>query len=103
MGARKLTVTDPEDIIEDMPAKQPVGRNRRKAEYQAERREKAEAKKNRPLRGDYPGHLSPQEIFPEWDWEGAPWGPPLDDPRVATYCDLQWRLFLKHAGVRKRA
>lgn len=97
MGARKLTVVDPKSIIEDMPEKTPVGRNRRKAQYQAERaaRTAAQAVTFPPVE-PYPGHMPPEMMFPEWDWEGAPWGPPLEDPAVMAYCELQWKLFLQH-------
>lgn len=103
MGARKLTVQDPSAIIEDMPERKVVGRDRRKAEYQAERREREAAKDKFPPVEPYPGHMPPEVMFPEWDWEGAPWGPPLEDPAVMAYCNLQWRLFLKHTGTRQRA
>lgn len=38
---------------------------------------------------------SPEEMFPDWDWENHPLGPPLDDPLVRAYCDDSWGTFLR--------
>lgn len=98
MGARRLTVQDPTAIVEDMPEKKVVGRDRRKAEYQAERAAKKPAPKQlNPVTHPYPGHVAPESMFPEWDFVNEPWGPPLDDPLVAAYCDMQWKAFNKWA------
>lgn len=38
---------------------------------------------------------TPQQMFPEWDWNTYPLGPPLDDPLVDAYCDDSWGTFLR--------
>lgn len=103
MGARKLTVQDPDTIVDDMPEKTPVGRERRKAEYRADRAAERERQRARrapkPITEDhpYPGHVPPEVMFPQWDWAGHPEGPDIDDPYVAAYCDMQWKAFKKYA------
>lgn len=103
MGARKLTVSDPDAIVEDMPETKVTGRERRKAEYRTDREAERERQRARraPLPATenhpYPGHVAPETMFPEWDFVAHPEGPSLDDPLVASYCDLQWKSFLKYA------
>lgn len=104
MGARKITVVDPDAIIEDMPVKTPVGRNRRKAEYQAERaaeqtRKRVAPRAPRPITEEhpYPGYISPEEFFPAFDFVAHPEGPDISDPLVFAYCEIQWKSFKKYA------
>ena len=115
MGGRRLSVQDPDRIVDDWPQKVDRGREARKREYQEARRaEAAEKAAERPapaLPCGCPGPAcsfksplpSPEEYFPEWDFVLQPWGPPLDDPKVKAYCDIQWNAYLKHCGVRKHA
>lgn len=49
----------------------------------------------------YPGYMSVREMFPDWDWDAFPLGPPLDDPNVKARTAIQWRQFLKDAKKRR--
>lgn len=94
MGGRRLSVQDPDRIVDDWPEKGAEARERRRQGYRQERRALASqipvqvAPEARP---PYPGWVPPEEAFPQWDWLLKPWGPPLDDPEVKAYCDSQWR------------
>lgn len=99
MGGRLIKPVDEAAIIDDWPEKTPVGRDRRKREYQAARASEAaqRAVEARRRQVPYPGYVTPQAMFPDWDWGKHPEGPPLDDPLVAAFTKLQWQAFLKSA------
>jgi hypothetical protein len=114
MGGRRISIQDPDRIVDDWPVTSPVGRERRKQEYRAQREalkaEKAaepvpagtvtrEFKPGRP----YPGYVAPEQMFPKWDWLMKPWGPPLDDPLVKAYCDTQRKAREKWERSQQRA
>lgn len=103
MGGRRISIEDPDKIVDDWPKTGPVGREKRKAEYRAQREALGAEKPVQP-EPEYRGALPPPEIyFPEHDFVLEPWGPDPDDARVKAYCDIQWRAILKSAGVRKGA
>lgn len=122
MGGRRLSIADPEKIVDDWPETRPVGRERRKQEYREQRAalkaQEAPEPVPAPAPAEAPAPLaccpgpvcefkfplpSPEVYFPDWDFVLQPWGPPLDDPKVKAYCDIQTRALLKHWGVRKSA
>lgn len=99
MGGRRIVPKDEGAIIDDWPEKAPVGRERRKREYQDARAAEAakKAAERHAPQVPYPGYMTPQAMFPDWDFETNPAGPPLDDPLVKAYTTLQWKAFLKSA------
>lgn len=108
MGGRLIKPVEEDQIVPDWPEKGPVGRERRKQAYRDQRAADAaqkatEAQPAHVPANPYPGYMRPEAMFPEWDWDGHPEGPPLDDPLVAAYTQLQWRAFLKHANQRRGA
>ena len=112
---RTLRVLDsPDQIVPDWPKKPVRGRAARLAAIRAERAAKAAEKAAQartepdvsegPTAGTadpssshlgppttLPGVVSPQEMFPDWDWLLHPEGPPLEDPQVAAYTQIMWK------------
>jgi hypothetical protein len=112
MGGRRISIADEDRIVDDWPEKAPVGRERRKAEYRAQREALKPEKPAQPAPGEipefmpgrpYPGYVAPEEMFPKWDWLMKPWGPPLDDPLVKAYVDTQRKAADKYYRSLKRA
>lgn len=83
MGRRDLNYDgiNEEDIIEDRPR-----RPMRLAPDEGEDYELIEADR---LANGGRKKLTPEQRYPNWDWEHAPWGPPLEplplSPGVITF------------------
>lgn len=76
--------TPQEDIVPDWPKKP------------GKRWKYVRPEKPRPRLKDWQGRgYTPQEMFPEWDWDAHPLGPSLDDPVVSAYCEDSWGTFLR--------
>lgn len=81
---------DAEDIVKDRPVKKTAKRD----EWIHTNPGWLRKRKPKGIRWRGQG-LTPQEMFPEWDWGNLPLGPPLDDALVRAYCDDSWGTFLR--------
>jgi len=76
--------TPQEDIVQDWPKKP------------GKRWKYVRPVSSRPRLKNWQGRgYTPEEMFPEWDWENYGYGPPLDDPLVRAYCEDSWGTFLR--------
>lgn len=111
MGGRRLSIEDPDRIVDDWPCDRTLNaQERRKAGYRAEREKLAQERAQppvqiapefpEPVQDDFKFPLpSPEEYFPDWDWLLAPWGPPDDYPGAKAYRDIQERALREHLGL----
>lgn len=100
MGGRRLSIVDPDAIVDDWPLNTPRdAQERRKAGYRAERQKEAQKAAEPPEDGFKFPLPSPEEYFPDWDWLLAPWGPPDDYPGAKAYRDIQERALREHLGL----
>lgn len=94
MGGRRLSIQDPDRIVDDWSEKGAEARERRRQGYREERRALA-AQIPVQVQPEHEGYRpplpSPEIFFPEWDFLLKPWGPPLDDPRAMAYREVQWK------------